>query len=360
MARIKSKKYAGVYLNKLRNKDISYSINYKDINNKLQWLKIGKQSEGITQDFCNQKRIEILSNIRLGEEPTKIRKKRKKNIITLDELTEKYFVYVKHKKDYKNSLSRYNNHIKPNFGNRDIGSITKKNIEALQKEKQKKLSNKTVNHIIQLFSTIINYNIKEEGLKTTNPALGVKLLELDNTRTRYLSTQEIQKLLKHIEDDEILTLFVKLSLSTGGRVHSIVSIKTKDINFNENTINLKDYKNKSTYTGFLNDSLVEILRNVTKYLKPNDLIISKSADNIQKKLKVIFDELFNKDLDKSDAKNRVVVHSLRHTFASHLVSNGTSIYTVQRLMNHKDIRMTMRYAKLAKDSGKTEVQGLYQ
>ena len=57
-------------------------------------------------------------------------------------------------------------------------------------------------------------------------------------------------------------------------------------------------------------------------------------------------ELFNQNLEKTDTLNRVVVHTLRHTFGSQLVINGVDIYTVQKLMNHSNISKTMRYAKL--------------
>jgi site-specific recombinase XerD len=66
----------------------------------------------------------------------------------------------------------------------------------------------------------------------------------------------------------------------------------------------------------------------------------------------------NDGLETSDRKNRVVIHTLRHTFASHLAINGTPIFTIQKLMNHKDIKMTMRYAKLAPDSGRESVNNL--
>jgi len=81
---------------------------------------------------------------------------------------------------------------------------------------------------------------------------------------------------------------------------------------------------------------------------------------IRRKLKNIFDKLFNKGLDSKDSKNRVVTHTLRHTFASHLAINGTPIFTIQKLMNHNDINMTLRYAKLAHDSGKDFVNELYK
>lgn len=65
-------------------------------------------------------------------------------------------------------------------------------------------------------------------------------------------------------------------------------------------------------------------------------------------------------LESRDAQNRAVVHTLRHTFASHLAINGTPIFTIQKLMNHKDINMTLRYAKLAPDSGRDFVNDLYK
>jgi site-specific recombinase XerD len=56
---------------------------------------------------------------------------------------------------------------------------------------------------------------------------------------------------------------------------------------------------------------------------------------IQDRLRKIFKTYFNQGLENDDRKNRVVVHTLRHTFASHLAINGTPIYTIQKLMNHK-------------------------
>ena len=72
---------------------------------------------------------------------------------------------------------------------------------------------------------------------------------------------------------------------------------------------------------------------------------------LQRRLKPILDDLFNQCIDENDSKNRFVVHSLRHTFASNLAIKGTPIYTIQKLMNHKDISSTLRYAKLDPRNG---------
>jgi len=76
-------------------------------------------------------------------------------------------------------------------------------------------------------------------------------------------------------------------------------------------------------------------------------------------LKKVLDKLFNEGLDERNSKERIVLHSLRHTFASQLAIKGTPIYTIKKLLNHADIAMTMRYAKLAPDSGKDAVLNLY-
>ncbi|MFW2516916.1 tyrosine-type recombinase/integrase, partial [Aliarcobacter butzleri] len=75
--------------------------------------------------------------------------------------------------------------------------------------------------------------------------------------------------------------------------------------------------------------------------------VKANSSLIQSSLKPIVDNLFNNDLVAKDTKIRFVIHSLRHTFASHLAINGSPIFTIKELMYHKDIEQTMRYAKLA-------------
>ncbi|WP_157352974.1 tyrosine-type recombinase/integrase [Aliarcobacter butzleri] len=59
------------------------------------------------------------------------------------------------------------------------------------------------------------------------------------------------------------------------------------------------------------------------------------------RLTKIYNKYFNVGLERNDRKNRVVTHTLRHTFASHLAIK-TPIYTIQKLMNHKDITMIIK------------------
>jgi integrase len=260
---------------------------------------------------------------------------------------------------------KYNKHISPTLGDREIETITTEELENLQKQKVKVLSPKTVNQTIEMFSTMFNYGLKKELCKTLNPATNVKRFKVDNTRERYLATDEIEELYELLKDNELLLLFVKLALTTGGRLETILHIQKKDIDLPTNTITLHDLKNKDTYKGFLTYDIVEMITPLLKSLRANEYLISLdgtkfTSRQLQSRLKPKLDKLFNEELDTRDAKNRVVIHTLRHTFASHLAISGTPIYTIQKLMNHKDIKQTMRYAKLAPDSGKDFVNSLYK
>ena len=177
---------------------------------------------------------------------------------------------------------------------------------------------------------------------------------------------EIKELLDTVKGNNQLYLFVKLALNTGARLFSLTSIKKKDIDFENQIISLKDYKNETFYKGFLQDDTMQLLKEASKDLKHNDYILldgtykSNLDDLISRRMKPILDELFNNELDTKDTQNRVVIHTLRHTFASHLAINNTPIFTIQKLMNHKDIKQTMRYAKLSPESGRDFVNDLYK
>lgn len=360
---IKSKKFTGVIYCLLKNKDKSYYITYK-INNKFKRLHIGKQSEGINEAFCNQKRNEAINAIKFGEDSPVVKTKKKSKPFL--EIVNLYFDYSEvHNKDYKNQFSRYEKHIEPYTKDLSIDDITPVLIEKIQMQKQKVLAPKTVNHLIQIIGTIFNHAIDREVIKTPNPTRKVKKMKINNERLRYLTLEEIKELITKVKDNEQLYLFTKLALSTGGRLSTIANIKKKDIDLENRIISLKDYKNETFYKGFLQDNIINIIKNRINNLRSNDYLlldgtsISNLDDLISRRMKPILDELFNKELDTRDFQNRVVIHSLRHTFASHLAIQGTPIFTIQKLMNHKDIKQTMRYAKLAPDSGRNFVQSLY-
>ena len=342
--------------------DKTFYIRYKDENNKDKEIKVGKYSEGYREAYCNQLRNEIITKQRTGEEPPSIASKKKRNILSIETIANDYFNYRKESKTKANDISQYNNHILPYFKNLDFETIDKNEIlqftNKLKKTKSKfkedLLSDKSINNILNFLKTLIKHGFKNDFIKNDFSKY-ISLLNIDNAREKFLTKEEIKILYENSKNDETLYLLFKLALNTGGRLATLLNICKKDIDFTHNLITLKDFKNNSTYKAFLTENLKALLEIRTIHLKMDDKLF---VSNPERRLRSMLDELFNKDINTNDRKNKVVFHSLRHTFASHLAINGTPIFTIQKLMNHKDIRMTLRYAKLSPDSGRESILSL--
>ena len=342
--------------------DKTFYIRYKDENNKDKEIKVGKYSEGYRETYCNQLRNEIITKQRTGEEPPSIASKKKRNILSIETIANDYFNYRKESKTKANDISQYNNHILPYFKNLDFETIDKNEIlqftNKLKKTKSKfkedLLSDKSINNILNFLKTLIKHGFKNDFIKNDFSKY-ISLLNIDNAREKFLTKEEIKILYENSKNDETLYLLFKLALNTGGRLATLLNICKKDIDFTHNLITLKDFKNNSTYKAFLTENLKALLEIRTIHLKMDDKLF---VSNPERRLRSMLNELFNKDINTNDRKNKVVFHSLRHTFASHLAINGTPIFTIQKLMNHKDIRMTLRYAKLSPDSGRESILSL--
>ena len=379
---IRSKKFTGVSYKLLKHKDRSYYIDYK-LEKKFKRTHIGKQSEGINEAYCHQLRNEAINRHKFGDDRPVVKGKNKE-FLSLDNLADKYFSDKEgENKENTRQKAKYILHIKPLFGQADIENLEqedilefrnhlkstpiksrKKTLPAVQKDVAY-YRPETINGIIKLFSRIINYSIKNKKLKIINPCIGISKLKVDNARERFLSLHEINLLKTVVKNDPVTSVFVHLSLITGGRESTIMNIQYKDINLEQGLINLYDFKNDSSYTGFLDDEVKILLEKSIHSHRTNSYVVGGQTEKfqvrtIQNRLKKTFDELFNNNLEKKDTKNRTVIHTLRHTFASQLAIQGTPIFTIQKLMNHADIEQTMRYAKLAPDSGKAHVINLYR
>lgn len=363
MARKKSNRYTGVYFQELQNGDKSYYITYKE-NKKDVWKKIGLHSEGIREAYCFQKRNEITSKIRLGEELPYIAV-RKESQTFLDVAKQFYDYKAIHNRQNKKTRSRVENRLKEHFiGSKYIKSITKSDIEDFQLNIEKELMPATVNFTVEQVSSIFNWAIENEILDK-NPCKAIKKIKVNNSRLRYLEVNEIKKLITTLENDKSLYYFVMIALSTGGRLQTICNIKQSDLKDN-GSIRLYDFKNSSEYYGFLSSELkaefekfiIDSGKNKDEFIFKNTGKQSYSNQYYYRKLQPIFDILFNPE--GTEPLNKVTIHTLRHTFASQLAINETPILTIKKLMNHNDINATMRYAKLSKSSGELHVNKLIQ
>ncbi len=357
--------------------DKVYVVRYRDHENKERLVTIGKYSEGIREAYCIEKRTEFILLAKNGELPPRLKERLKKDYISLDDIFKKYKEQkATESKDIIRTEQKYKANIYKVFAATDINEITTDMVVAFKKSLlDKKRAGSTINTHISFIGTLFNFAIEEGLYDGANPIKSKKLkaIKIDNARERYLNREEITALYEDIDKEETFTsstkegldLFVKLSLTTGGRLETILHIQKKDIKLEDGTVTLKDFKTNKTYQGFLSDELITYLNGYLKCLTTNAYLVGgdtkkKATRTLTRHLKKILDDNFNKGLDIKDTKNRAVVHTLRHTFASHLAINGVPIFNIKELMNHSDINMTMRYAKLAPSSGKSAVRELYQ
>lgn len=180
-----------------------------------------------------------------------------------------------------------------------------------------------------------------------NPVTGVKLLKEPPGRIRYLETAEIAKLLKAVDglkrgSGRYLRPIVVLALNTGLRKNEILQLKWKDIDIKEKKIIVRRTKNNEIRTVPINDTLYGELVKIARHLESEYVFCDKSGipyGNVRKSFESALSTAKIEDFH---------FHDLRHTFASHLVMKGCDLRTVQQLMGHKDIKMTMRYSHLSK------------
>ena len=130
----------------------------------------------------------------------------------------------------------------------------------------------------------------------------INLFDIDNTRERFLTKEEIQVLYDKTREDETIYLFFKLALNTGARLATLQNICKKDIDLSNKLLTLKDFKNNTTYKTFLTDDLNNLLEFRIKNLELNDKIF-KTTQEV--KARIILNNLFNIGIDGEDRKNKV-------------------------------------------------------
>ncbi len=360
----KSKKFIGVYYRNNKSGDITYYFTYKDENRKQTFQKVGTKSQGITERYTFEKRNETILKLKNGELPP-LAKSKKRHVLKFDDVANFYF--DNHKVRSTEKRKRYYKYrLEPYFGQMNFYNITVKHLMKFRDETMKDVSPQTTIMYLELMTTIFNYYIKSHNLKIHNPTKLVPRPKIDNRRERILSKKEINELFIALDGSLTLSLFCSLALCSAGRRSTILNYKVKDVDLEHNTINSFDFKNQSTYKSFLDVRTHHLIEQRIEQCRhnPEAYLVHRNDINdvgrwVSRELKIIFDILFNQGLDKGDIKNRVVIHSFRHTTLSHLGMNGVNSYLIQKISNHKSSKMVERYVKLDENSGKKEIQKLW-
>ena len=139
-------------------------------------------------------------------------------------------------------------------------------------------------------------------------------------------------------------LILALAYGAGLRVSEIINLRVRDIDLQELTIHPKQAKGKKDRITLLAEGLRPAIKNLTAGKNANDFVFSSERGG--RLTTRTAQKIFEKALKKAKIKKKATFHSLRHSFATHLLENGVDIRYVQELLGHQNIRTTQRYTQV--------------
>lgn len=240
------------------------------------------------------------------------------------------------------------------FGDTPLSQIKKRDVERFRTVLLNEFSEATANRYIALLKTLFN-KAMEWNKCDHNPAMGIKLFK-EQHRVRFLSDEEEKNLNAKVNPQ--YWLWIEIALHTGMRRSEQFSLMWDNINFQTRTITIPRSKSGETRHIPMNDKVMEILRSLPSRMRSPWVFTSRNGDTPMDSRNFV-QRVFLKAI--KDAKIQDFRwHDLRHTFASRLVMAGVDLRTVQDLMGHKTITMTLKYSHLSKEHQIDAVQRLIQ
>jgi integrase len=341
--RIKTK-YPGVYCIVKGNEKVFY-IYYRR-NGKQIEEKAGRQyaddmtaakAAGIRADRSKGK--ELSNNAR--REKTKAAKLAEAGKMTLARLWEEYKSSKPDSKSINTDRGNFENHLKPDFGNREPHNIVRLDVDRLRIKLLKTLKPQTVKHVLGLLKRIVHYGVARQLCQNLNFEL--EPVKVDNQKTEDLNPEQLKRLLTEIDNSTDIEAanIMRLALYTGMRRGEMFKLKWNDIDFQRGFIAIKNPKGGVSQKIPLNEQARQVLENHPRtseyvFVRPD----GEPFTDIRRRVNPIKQAAGIPDDFRA-------LHGLRHTYASMLASSGkVDLYTLQKLLTHKSPVMTQRYAHL--------------
>jgi integrase/recombinase XerD len=158
-----------------------------------------------------------------------------------------------------------------------------------------------------------------------------------------LSRTEIEQIIKATNNAKY-KLMISLGYACGLRVSEVVSLRVSDLDIDELVVHIKRAKGKKDRISILPQKLQHDLRNLIAGKKPDNYVFASNRGG--KLTTTSLQKIFRKSLSQTDIKKPATFHSLRHSFATHLLENGTDVRYVQELLGHSNIRTTQIYTQV--------------
>ncbi|MCP3685000.1 MAG: tyrosine-type recombinase/integrase [bacterium] len=218
------------------------------------------------------------------------------------------------------------------------------------------ISNSTVNLELRIMKVVLN-TAQAWGYIASNPIKGIKMLkEVRSEHPRFLSIEEIQSFREAFKGKPMENL-VNFYLWTGARRNEALTLTWDDVDFKKKTITIRAHNSKSNRARFMYppEDCWDMLKSLKR--RKDNLVfgpISPDGEDLQQWRSDWIGKTVSLACNKLGLE-WATLHTLRHTFASHLVMAGVPLYTVKELLGHSSIKTTEIYAHLAQRH-KSEMQ----
>lgn len=328
----------------------TYYLRYKNARGKTQHVKIGTTAV-ITLTQARKKACDLKASVQLGQDPS-ADKKRKKAVPTFAAfVSDHYLPYVKvRKRSWETDVSFLKNHLLPVFGEIPLDEITRTQITTFHTAlRENGKAPATCDRQLVLLRYILNLAVHWEVLQKS-PAERISLFNEDNQRERYLSDEEMRRLLSVLQTDNnrVVCLVILLLLSTGARRNEALKAQWQHIDEAKRVwkIPAENAKSKRSRVIPLNNTALQVLHELQRVgTSDTFLFISPHRKQPLGSITLVWQRL-RKKAGLDDFR----LHDCRHHFASMLVNSGRSLYEVQQILGHTNPKITMRYSHLSSEA----------
>ncbi|WP_051564482.1 tyrosine-type recombinase/integrase [Desulfovermiculus halophilus] len=361
------------------NFDRYYRVRFKALG-KLHVIVLGHWSAGWTEQEAYNKAEKYKANIKAGQGPQNWKEEqemqraeaeaeaeRKKqeaaSNITFGKFWEKYNKAQQHKTERTmlTEQSHFTLWLKPVLEHLPMRQIKPFHLEKVKKNMfDAGKSPKTAQYCFATFRQVWNTARIKDLVSGDSPTRKVKLPRFDNKRLRFLTPDEADKLLKALaEKSQQLHDMALLSLHTGMRAGEIFKLTWGDVNLNNETLTIRDSKSGKTRYAYFTEATRGMLESLYNGQAPDQPVFTSRFGERVTEVSNSFERVVKStglNEGVSDRRQKVTFHTLRHTFASWLVQDGTDLYVVKELLGHHSIQLTERYSHLQPDGPKRAVK----
>lgn len=328
---------------------MTYYLRYRNIRGIVHQHKLGDERD-LSLAQARALADKMRNKIAMGEDPLEEKAVMRQVPTFAQFIDEQYMPYVKtYKRSWDTDVSLLRNHLLPRFANRHLDSITRQDIQKMHQERRASgAAPGSANRLLIMMRYVFNLALKWEapGIKT-NPCAGVPLLEVNNKKERYLSVEEAQRLYEAVctSENPMLRFVVTMLLLTGARKREVLDAKWQDFDLSRRIWRIPMSKSGKARHVPLADGAMNVLATMPRNLH-TDYVFANPKTN--KPYRSIFSSwnTARKQAGLADVR----MHDLRHSFASLLINSGRTLYEVQHILGHTQVKTTQRYAHLSQDT----------